>query len=74
MDITIQDLKNKYSFFQKKYGLSSFERLNEDFYLDVRVVVDSEYILREIGGVVRRKIGDALNYVESFFNPQNLPR
>ena len=74
MEITIQELRDKYTVLQKKYNLPKFDEVNEHFYLDTRIIVDSEYFLREISNAIRRKIADALGYVEGFLNPQNLPR
>src|SRR3989344_3905253 len=74
MEMTIEQLKTKYAVIQKKYGLPAFDEINKNFYLDTRLVIDSEYFVREISNAIRRKIADALGYVEGFLNPQNLPR
>lgn len=67
-----EDLKRDYLKFEKKYGLPSFKKLNEDFEV-YKIDNDSDILLKVIRKVMVDKIVNSLGFVEMLMTPMNAP-
>ncbi len=72
-DWDLKQLKEKYNVLQSKYGLPSFEELNEDFQVEKAADSETEFILREIRKYITDKFFNYLRFIESILNPVNAP-
>jgi len=68
-DSNLQELKKDYSNFQDKYGLPSFEKLNEDFQIEKVAESETDFLLREIRKYITDKFFNYLRFIESLINP-----
>lgn len=66
-------LKNSYKPLQEKYGLPSFQKLNEDFHVEKITDNETDFVLREIRVCVTEKFLNYLRFIESLINPSNTP-
>lgn len=69
----LKDLKNQYGILEKKYHLSSFQELNENFEID-KIDKQTDCLLRLIRKVIMEKIVNSLGFLEFLMNPMNAPR
>jgi hypothetical protein len=69
----LEELKKKYSVFEKKYKLPSFQQLNEDFDIEKASEHETDYPLREIRKLIMDKVIAYLRFIELLLNPSNGP-
>lgn len=69
----LKKLKEEYSKIQKKYGLPSFDKLNEDFKIEKTAEAETELLVREIRESVGETLENFLRFVEAILNPINVP-
>ena len=67
---TLKELKEKYSEYQKKYYLPSFEELNKEFGIE-KAEKDTDFFLREIIKIVIDKFQNYMRFIEGLINPSN---
>ncbi len=70
---SLEELKQEYKNFQKKYNLPSFEQLNEDFNIEKAVEEETDFLLRGVRKFISDKISDYMRFAESLLNPVNVP-
>ncbi len=68
----LEELKQKYEVFRKKYKMAKFSELNELFDVE-EVDVDTDFLLRKIRRVISEKIAGYLRFIEVILNPSNAP-
>ena|SRR3989338_6628828 len=73
MIMDLQNIKDEYSKLAKKYNLTSFQLLNEDFEID-KIDKQTDCLLRLIRKVMMEKIVNSLGFLEFLLNPINAPR
>jgi len=66
-------LKEAYGILQIKYGLPSFEKLNEDFQIEKAAECETDFVLREVRRYVTDKFFNYLRFIESILTPTNGP-
>jgi len=64
-------LKEYYLEIQKKYGLSDFGDLNEDFQIEKLSESETEFLIREIRKFITEKFSNYLRFIETILNPVN---
>lgn len=69
----LEDLKKDYEKIQKKYNLPTFEKLNEDFYIEKISETETDFLIREIRKFVADKFSNYLRFIEAILNPVNVP-
>ena len=69
----LEELKEDYEIFRKKYNLPIFQQLNEDFEIEKIAQNETDYILREIRKHIMDKIIAYLRFTEMLLNPSNAP-
>lgn len=70
---SIEDLEKRYNEMQKKYSLPSFEKLNEDFYIERLAECETRHLLREVRKFISEKMSSYFKFLESILNPINAP-
>ena len=65
----LKNLKENYSKIQKKYGLPSFENLNEDFQIEKAAEFETDFLIREVRKIMSEKFSNFLRFVEAVLNP-----
>lgn len=68
----LEELKQKYEVFRKKYKTPEFLELNELFDIE-EVDVDTDFLLRKIRRLIAERIAGYLRFVEVILNPSNAP-
>ena len=71
--LNLEDLKEEYNKFRKKYDLPEFTKLNEYFDIEDLVEYESEFLLRKIRKIISEKIAGYLRFFEIILNPSNAP-
>lgn len=69
----INELKNFYAEYQKKYNLPSFKELNNNFEIE-KIERESEILLRIVRVVIMEKVIATERFIESILLPGNAPR
>jgi len=69
----LEDLKEEYAKSKKKYGLPSFEDLNNAFPIEKAAETETETVLREIRRYISDRLYNYLRFIETFLNPTNAP-
>lgn len=69
----LAELKEAYNKFQIKYGLPSFEKLNEDFQIEKAAESETDFVLREVRKYITDKFFNYLRFIESILSPTNAP-
>jgi len=69
----LEILKKEYLKFQKKYSLPGFNVLNEDFEIEKVVILETDFLLREIRKHMSEKVTNLLRFIELLLNPINAP-
>lgn len=69
----IEEVKKRYSEFEKKYNLPGFNDVNLDFEID-KVEKDSYNFVRVVRKLMMEKIVNSMGFVEMLLNPSNAPR
>ncbi len=72
-EMSLKDFKKKYSEFQIKYNLPSFEELNDCFQIEKASENETDFILREVRKIIADRIFNYSRFVESLLNPVNVP-
>lgn len=67
----LEDLKKDYAKIQKKYGLPSFEELNEDFQIEKIAESETEILIREVRKFMSEKFSNYFRFVETILHPVN---
>ncbi len=73
MVFELSDFEKDYAKLEKKYGLPSFQKINEDFEID-KIERETRYVLRLIRKVMMEKIINSITFLEMLLNPINTPR
>lgn len=68
----LNELKDKYEVFRKKYSLPSFYELNKVFDIE-ELDSESDFLLRKIRRFVSEKLAGYMRFVEILLNPSNSP-
>lgn len=69
----LEQIKKKYESLRKKYGLPSFNKLNEEFEIEKVQEKETDFLLREIRRATTEKIAAFLHFFELFLNPVTAP-
>src|SRR3989344_1115691 len=69
----LEEMKREYDVLAKKYGLSSFKDLNNDFEIE-KLDKKSDTLLRAIRKLMMDKIVNSITFLEMLVNPINAPR
>ena len=69
----LEFLKKEYGKLQKKYGLPTFEELNNDFQIEKASENETDFVLREIRKLIAERLFNYLRFIESLLNPVNVP-
>ncbi|MEK6855370.1 MAG: hypothetical protein AABX73_04065 [Nanoarchaeota archaeon] len=69
----LNELKETYGQFEKKYRLPSFGKANENFEIE-KLDRDSDAFLRAVRKVMIDKVVNSFGFVEMLMNPINAPR
>jgi hypothetical protein len=64
-------LKKQYSEIQNKYGLPSFEEMNQDFNIERASDMEIELLVREVRKYMSDKLQNYMRFVETILNPSN---
>ncbi len=67
----LNKLKERYSFFRKKYSLPSFDELNIDFHIEKICDEETDFLIREIRRYVSDKVTSYTKLIESLLHPVN---
>jgi len=68
---SLEQVKKDYKKFQQKYGLPSFEELNQDFQIEKIAEADTELLLKEVRRFMFEKISNYVRFLETLLNPVN---
>jgi len=68
----LEQLKEKYSEFQKQYQLPDFHNLNKQFDVE-EIDVETDFLLRKIRRNIAEKVAGYMRFIEVILNPQNTP-
>lgn len=68
----LDELKQKYNEFRKKYNLPEFLDMNKVFDIE-EVDIETDFLLRKIRRVVSERISGYLRFIEVILNPSNAP-
>lgn len=69
----LEQLKIEYLILHKKYGLPSFEKMNEDFYIEKIAENETEMLIREVRRMVGDRLANYMRFIENLLNPVNVP-
>jgi hypothetical protein len=69
----LEDLKEEYAKFEKKYKLPKFDELNLDFEID-KIDRETDFLLRVFRKVMMEKVVNSLQFLDMLLNPGNAPR
>ncbi len=69
----LERLKTEYLTLHKKYGLPSFQEMNEDFYIEKIAENETEILIREIRRMVGDRLANYMRFIENLLNPVNVP-
>ena len=72
-DINLEDIREEYNEFRKKYNLPEFTKLNEYFDIEEVGECETEFFLRKIRKIISEKIAGYLRFFEVILNPSNAP-
>lgn len=73
MVFDLTTFEKEYKVLEKKYGLPSFQKVNEDFEID-KIDRETKCLLRLIRKVIMEKIVNSIQFLEMLINPVNTPR
>ena len=68
-EISLSELKKRYSLLEKKYKLPTFSQMNDVFDIDHVAERDVEFLLREMRRYINDKIMNYLRFIEMLLNP-----
>lgn len=69
----LNELKEIYSEYEKKYKLPSFVKLNEHFEIE-KIERESNIFLRVVRKTMMDKVVNSLSFLDMLLNPMNTPR
>ena len=69
----LERLKTEYLALHNKYGLPSFQKMNEDFYIEKISESETEMLIREVRRTVGERLENYMRLIESLLNPVNVP-
>ena len=69
----LEKLKKDYEVIRNKYGLPSFEELNEDFQIEKAAEVETDILIREVRRFIADKLAGYMRFIETLLNPVNAP-
>ncbi len=69
----LEKLKEKYTKFQKKYGLPEFEKLNENLSVERMANSETDLIVLETRRYLMDRMINYLDFSEKLLNPTNVP-
>jgi hypothetical protein len=69
----LEHLKKQYESLRKKYSLTEFPKLNQEFEIEKIQERETELLLREIRHCMSERIASFLHFVELFLNPTMAP-
>ncbi len=67
--ITLEQLKIDYSLFEKKYSLPSFDKLNQEFSIEVLTEARTDFLVRCVRKIIAEKIVFFSKFIEVLLNP-----
>ena len=70
---TLEELKQEYEKFKKKYDLPEFSELNVLFDIEDLEDCETEFFLRKIRKIISERIAGYLRFFEVILNPSNAP-
>lgn len=71
--LDLDDVREEYNQFKKKYDLPEFNKLNEVFDIEDLIEYESEFLLRRIRKIISERISGYLRFFEIILNPSNSP-
>ena len=72
-NLSLEELKQKYSVFREKYDLPGFSELNIFFDIEDLEDCETEFFLRKIRKIISERIAGFLRFFEIILNPSNAP-
>ncbi len=69
----LDEVKAQYKKLQEKYGIPSFELLNQEFSIEKIADSRTEILTREIRRFIADKIYNYIRFIETLLNPVNAP-
>lgn len=69
----LEKLKKDYETIQRKHGLPSFEKLNEDFQIEKAAEFETDILIREVRRFMADKLAGYMRFIETILNPVNAP-
>jgi hypothetical protein len=70
---SLENLKERYAEFEKKYGLPDFDELNADFSVEKLAELETDHLVKEVRRFVSEKFSNYLRFVEAILHPVNAP-
>jgi len=71
--IGLKQLKIDYEKLQKKYGLPSFQEMNEDFSIEKIAETETDIPIREVRRMVGDRLMNYMRFIENLLSPVNVP-
>jgi len=69
----LKQLKIDYLALHKKYGLPSFQEMNEDFYIEKIAENETDILIREVRRMVGDRLMNYMRFIENLLSPVNVP-
>jgi len=69
----LEDLKNKYAEFEKKYALPDFEEINKEFEIE-KIERESALFMKIVRKTMMDKVVNSIGFLDMLLNPVNAPR
>ncbi len=69
----LEKLKKNYKVLEEKFGLPSFNELNEDFQIEHIELASSDFLVREVRRMISEKLVGYLKFIETLMNPSGAP-
>lgn len=69
----LENLKKDYSKIEKKHGLPSFDKLNQDFRIEKISETETDFLEREIRMIIGETFENFLRFLDALLNPVNAP-
>jgi hypothetical protein len=67
----LEDLKKVYLEVKGKFGLPSFEELNEDFQIEKISEIETDFLVKEIRKFIVDKLTTYMNFIETILHPSS---
>lgn len=68
-NITLNQLKENYAVFEKRYSLPSFDELNREFSIEVLTETQTDFLIRGVRKILAEKVVFFSKFIEVILNP-----